>query len=529
MSKFIKNTFMRLKYIVTLSLSLSISFLFSQQTPLDFSSSSHNFSGFDGSGFSFNTNPEDGADDVGQFFNNGSMPWQGFYLDLAEPINLAIEQVITLSFYQFDPNAHTIMVKLENGTEVDVEVVQNNSGTGWSNEITFDFANATISGTSSNTNANGSYSRLTIFIDGGVNSSGTYLIDNINDGSEAVDPNALDVIYTDLVWEDDFDVNGAIDSNKWFHQTQLPSGGNWFNGEEQHYTNRIENSFVDNGFLNIVAIKESFTDQGETKQYTSARLNSKFAFTYGRVDVRAKLPFGDGTWPAIWTLGKNINEDGGYWDNQGFGNTGWPGCGEIDIMEHGLGATNHVSSALHTPCAGCFGNTMNFQSFVLNDVANEFHVYSVNWSPNQITFLIDGVGFYTYNPAVKDDSTWPFYADQYLLLNIAMGGVSGAIDPSFTQSSMVIDYVRVYQNNVLSVGDLFAEKIQVYPNPVSKVLTIKTDAKIDGLSIYNTLGQPVLNRNFSLKNIDVSHLNSGLYILKIKAEGKSVIKRILVN
>jgi beta-glucanase (GH16 family) len=121
-----------------------------------------------------------------------------------------------------------------------------------------------------------------------------------------------------LVWADEFDTDGAVNPNNWFHQTQLPASGSWFNGEEQHYTNRIENSFVNNGFLNIVAIKESFTDQGETKQYTSARLNSKFAFTYGRVDVRARLPFGDGTWPAIWTLGKNISEDGAYWENQGF-------------------------------------------------------------------------------------------------------------------------------------------------------------------------------------------------------------------
>tara|TARA_R110002074_G_C11989541_1_gene612863 strand:- start:17 stop:385 length:369 start_codon:yes stop_codon:yes gene_type:complete len=115
----------------------------------------------------------------------------------------------------------------------------------------------------------------------------------------------------------------------------------------------------------------------------------------------AKLPFGEGTWPAIWTLGKNVTENGAYWQTQGFGTTSWPACGENDIMEHGLGATNHVSSALHTPCTGCFGDTMNTQSFVLNDVANEFHLYSVNWSPDQITFMIDGVGYYTYNPAIK--------------------------------------------------------------------------------------------------------------------------------
>ena len=113
-------------------------------------------------------------------------------------------------------------------------------------------------------------------------------------------------------------------------------GVGWANGEEQHYTNRIDNSYVDGSwFLNIVAKKETFTDQNLTKNYTSARLNSKFAFTYCRVDVRAKLPLELGTWQAIWMLGKNINENGGYWD-QVFGTTNWPACGEVDIMEHGI-------------------------------------------------------------------------------------------------------------------------------------------------------------------------------------------------
>ncbi|MGB6268738.1 MAG: glycoside hydrolase family 16 protein, partial [Olleya sp.] len=143
-----------------------------------------------------------------------------------------------------------------------------------------------------------------------------------------------DPVYDNLVWSDEFDGSGAIDSSKWFHQTQLPAGGSWFNGEIQHYTNRIDNTFLSSGNLNLVAKKEVFTDQGYTKQYTSARLNSKFAFQYGKVEVRAKLPTGVGTWPAIWMLGKNITETGAYWQTQGYGTTGWPACGEIDIMEH---------------------------------------------------------------------------------------------------------------------------------------------------------------------------------------------------
>lgn len=256
----------------------------------------------------------------------------------------------------------------------------------------------------------------------------------------------VDIVYNDLVWSDEFDVNGSVNATNWFHQTQLPAGGSWFNGEVQHYTDELTNSFVNGGFLNIVAKKEPYTSQGVTKQYTSARLNSKFAFKYGRVDVRAKLPIQAGTWPAIWMLGKNVNEDGGFFD-AAFGTNNWPACGEIDIMEHGITPsqpTNYIQSALHTPSS--FGNTSNIGGAIANNLGTDYHVYSMNWSPYQITFLLDGVAFYTYNPAVKTPSNWPFDLEQYLLLNIAMGGIAGTIDPSYTQSSMVIDYVRVYQN-----------------------------------------------------------------------------------
>ena len=122
------------------------------------------------------------------------------------------------------------------------------------------------------------------------------------------------MVYNNLVWSDEFGTNGSINTNNWFQQTQLPNSVSWNNGEVQHYTNRIQNSYVDSGFLNIVAIKENYTDQGVTKNYTSARLNSKFALKYGRVDIRAKLPINSGTWPAIWMLGKNINENGAFFD-----------------------------------------------------------------------------------------------------------------------------------------------------------------------------------------------------------------------
>ena len=517
---------MRIQYIIYSLLVLSTSVSFSQQTPINFENTSHSFIGFGNSSYAFNTDPQDTTNNVGEFNNDGSSANQGFYIDLNRSIDLDEEKNLSLSFYSYDTNSHSITIKLENGENPDVEVTQTISGSSQNNwtALSFDFSNATYTSNGTSIDATGTYNRLTIFIDLGVNTSGTYLIDTINDGSEVTDPNEIDIIYTDLVWADEFDTNGAIDAAKWHHQTQLPQGGSWYNGEVQHYTNRIENSSVNNGFLDITAIKESFTDQGQTKQYTSARLNSKFAFTYGRVDVRAKLPFGDGTWPAIWTLGKNINEDGGFWDSQ-YGTVGWPACGELDIMEHGLHPTNQVSVAIHTPSS--YGSTVNTSIQTLADVANNFHIYTMNWSPDQITFLIDGVGFYTYNPAVKNDDTWPFYLEQYLLLNIAMGGNGGAIDPNFSQSSMVIDYVRVYQNTTASTEDVFANKFSVYPNPSSDVLNIRTNEPIDKVELYNTIGQLIVVKKTT--NINISSLKTGIYILKIYSGNRIVTKKVMID
>ena len=252
----------------------------------------------------------------------------------------------------------------------------------------------------------------------------------------------VDVVYKDLVWTDEFSTNGAINSSNWHHQTQLPGGTGWFNNEVQHYTNKISNSYVDTGALNIVAIKESFTDQGVTKQYTSARLNSKFAFKYGRVEVRAKLPTGAGTWPAIWMLGKNIIEPGGFWTST-YGTTNWPACGEIDIMEHWGTNQNVISSAVHHPING----NLNVGQYITNSqykagVSNNFHIYAMEWNAQSITFSVDGVNHLTYNPSVKNQYTWPFNAEQYILLNVA---IEPSVSANFIQSTMEVDYVRVYQ------------------------------------------------------------------------------------
>ena len=352
----------------------------------------------------------------------------------------------------------------------------------------------------------------------------------------------VDVVYSDLVWSDEFNTNGAVNATKWHHQTQIPAGGNWYNNEEQHYTNFLSNSFVENGVLKIVAKREVLNNQGVTKQFTSARLNSKFAFTYGRVDIRAKVPTNQGTWPALWLLGKNITEPGGFFAAT-HGTTPWPACGEIDIMEHGItpDRPGYVQSAIHTPSSS--GATINHGDTIANNLGTDFHVYSMNWSPFQITFLLDGVPFYTYNPSVKNASTWPFTSDQYLLLNIAMGGYAGNIPSDFNQATMEIDYVRVYQNVQVdtqiptnftaTVGAVTSSSIELLLNSNDNSGSVVYGVTYGSTSAAGTSGvqksfvitglNPTTNYSFSVRASDLAGNNAANNPIILNATTSGVI------
>ena len=243
-----------------------------------------------------------------------------------------------------------------------------------------------------------------------------------------------------LVWHDEFDYDGKLDQDKWHHQIIPPNNGSWWNNEVQHYTNNIKNSFVSDGTMKIVAIKENYTVDNSTKNYTSARLNSKFGFKYGRVDVRAKLPFTRGTWPAIWTLGTNINEVGNYFGDSE-GSIGWPKCGEIDIMEQNGWNKNELIGHFHyANPQGQYTNYGNVTS--ISNTSGQYHIYSLEWTDKIIRILVDNKEFVSLN----NDGNVPYDNRHYLLLNIAIGGnLGGDIDPSFSQDRMEVDYVRVFQ------------------------------------------------------------------------------------
>ena len=266
----------------------------------------------------------------------------------------------------------------------------------------------------------------------GINTYTVYVYAYSSTGDYISDSKSVTVLvsnqYNNLVWSDEFDTDGSPDVTKWGYNIGTGSNG-WGNGEKQYYTDRPENVIIEDGLLKITAIKEEYNGSS----YTSARLltQGKYDFTYGKVQVRAKLPFGDGTWPAIWMLGSNIDT------------ASWPACGEIDIMEHWGYNQNVVQSATHTPSS--YGETVNHGSQTIDDVSTAFHIYEVEWDSEELVFSVDGEAHFTYKPANKTSDNWPFTANQFIILNVAMGGSWFDIDPDFTQSTMEIDYVRVYQ------------------------------------------------------------------------------------
>jgi beta-glucanase (GH16 family) len=233
---------------------------------------------------------------------------------------------------------------------------------------------------------------------------------------------------TKLVWSDEFDTDGSPSSSNWDYDIGTNNG--WGNGESQYYTSQEDNVIVEDGLLKITARKENF----EGANYTSARIKSqgRYSFTYGKVEIRAKLPSAAGTWPALWMLGSNITT------------VGWPKCGEIDIMEQKGWDKNKVSSALHNQSSS--GNTIHVKELDLTTSTTDFHVYAVNWTPDEITFSVDGNEYYTYRPEDKTEVNWPYDKPQFIILNVAMGGdLGGQIPEDFNESSMQIDYVRVYR------------------------------------------------------------------------------------
>ena len=245
------------------------------------------------------------------------------------------------------------------------------------------------------------------------------------------DPNGTpDPSFNTLMWSDEFNTDGAPDASKW--NMEVGNNNGWGNNEQQYY--RAENASVSGGTLKITAKKETFNGYA----YTSARMqtHNKYDFKYGRVVFRAKLPTGGGTWPALWALGSNYETNA------------WPACGEIDVMEHVGNNQNVIHSTLHYP--GNSGGNANTSSATIAGVSEGFKIYELIWSADVIKFYVRDTE--TGTPTLikqfaNSTANHPYFNwNFFLIMNVAMGGnMGGNINPAFTQSTLEVDYVRVYQ------------------------------------------------------------------------------------
>jgi beta-glucanase (GH16 family) len=242
-----------------------------------------------------------------------------------------------------------------------------------------------------------------------------------------------------LVWSDEFNgPNGsAVDASKWVTET---GGNGWGNDELEYYTSRPQNAYQQNGNLVIKVLQEKYTgSDGVTKNYTSARLKTlgKFTQTYGRFEARIKIPRGQGIWPAFWMLGNDVDKPG------------WPDCGEIDIMENIGKEPALVHGTIHGP--GYSGANSIGAAYGVSGgpaIADNFHVFAVEWEPNAIRFYVDEHLYTTRTSAdLPKGAKWVYDHPFFLLLNVAVGGGwPGSPDASSTfPQEMLVDYVRVYR------------------------------------------------------------------------------------
>ena len=519
---------MRISFFFFLCISSNV---FAQNLPLDFENNQDNFTGFGGCTFYSQSDPSEASNTVGVIQNAGNDLYEGVYLDLTPSINFDNSKLVTFDFYS-NIGSTTIQVKFEGSDSGfgDAFVEATVPGNGWS-QVQLDFSQANIIGQTGTQSLSGNFSKVALFVAPGQLLSGTFYIDNIDGGESTI------TTFDELVWSDEFDdYTGAPDPTKWHHQViPIINGTDWANGELQHYTDQISNSYVSNGTLKIKAVKENHTYNGVTKNYTSARLNSKYAFKYGRIDVGAKLPVEAGTWPAIWTLGANINEPGNYFGNT-YGSVGWPDCGEIDIMEQNGWDKSITYGYMHyrNLASGQYENQGT--TTPINDSSGSYHKYSLIWTEDVIQILLDDNVFFER----QNNNELPYDNPHYILLNIAMGGNLGLlpgteIPESFNDAIMEIDYVRVYQQSPLSLnatGQITTASIS--PNPAQDMvkISLSSDKLIKNIQLFDVTGKLILNHNNIDKNstnLYVSDLNSALYIVSIKTNETIITKRLVVQ
>lgn len=314
----------------------------------------------------------------------------------------------------------------------------------------------------------------------------------------------------ELVWSDEFDYTGLPDPAKWTHEV---GGSGWGNNELQFYTeNDLDNASVADGVLTITALKESMSG----RDYTSARLvtRDKGEWTYGRFEIRAKLPTGRGTWPALWLLYAESNYGGG----------GWPDNGEIDIMEHVGFDPGVVHATIHTAAFNHGDGTQVGSQTTVPDFDTEFHTYALEWGPQRLEAFVDDTKYFTFENQGTGWEAWPFDQPMFMILNIAVGGDWGGaqgIDDTIFPAAMQIDYVRVYQ-------DPQAQPTVALTSPAASgdfdeggTITLSADAADAGGTIDHVAflqGDGVLGIDTEAPyTVDVENVQAGCYQVRARA------------
>lgn len=317
-----------------------------------------------------------------------------------------------------------------------------------------------------------------------------------------------------LIWQDEFS-GTALDTSKWNYETGYyisddANSWGWGNAEMQHYTNSTQNVFVTGGQLNIRALNDhrSFPqDPNRYAEYSSGKINTKahMSLEYGRVDIRAKLPTGDGIWPALWMLP----------ENSVYG--AWAASGEIDIMEAKGRLPGTTSGAIH------FGGQWPVNRYIAGEYhfpqgqtfANDYHVYSMVWEDDNIKWYVDGKFFFKvsreqwYSVAAPNNPDAPFDQPFYLIMNLAVGGHfdGGRIpDPSSIPATMQVDYVRVYKEGTggENPGNVPVSGVTVTPSS-SQVEVGKSVQLTAGVAPSNATNKAV---NWSVSNPGIASVNA---------------------
>ncbi len=345
-----------------------------------------------------------------------------------------------------------------------------------------------------------------------------------------------------LIWSDEFN-DTTLDLSKWSYE--IGNNNGWGNNESEYYTNRLQNCFIKNGVLNIVANKESYNGFN----YTSARIKTqgKFSFAYGKIEAKIKLPYGNGIWPAFWLLGDDITS------------VSWPACGESDIMEMigGTGKGNTGSALSDSKVYGTLhwknsdGTHASYgTSYALSSgkFADSFHIFGMIWTPQKIQIYVDGVTYCTID--ISSTGLSAFQKKFFIILNLAVGGNWPGYPNSSTvfPQTMQVDYVRVYQDTTGTTNTLGESSNkpqgyllqQNYPNPFnpSTAISFRLSAiSFVKLNVYNLLGDKVsslVNEEKPAGDYKVefngSNLPSGIYFYSLRTgEFEQIRKMVLLR